>query len=835
MRHIKNTIKALSSLTLLIFYILFLSAPAFAATPPSSTIDNFGTIDTITLDGINITAEGWATPAPKDDEWTEIQVKLEQIIVYRGSFEVISRPDVAKHFQQPEWLLSGWKIAFELPKTVSSGAHPIEIDIRSQSGRWMKIGNSPTSKTLTIDRAHFEQLRNGLKIKIWIAGATIFLAMVFLKAKPITFWINQKVRLTLAESLLFSTAILLVFFLFVGLGLTGSSLPLGLQATPSTQADMTNVFAPNRPIRGDEWSVVTPSAIAQYNHAPRYPVLNRNLGEDGQNMLIVGLSGVPVAHLSSLSKPATWGFFVFDLKRALAWYWWFPVFGCFLALAFTLHILSPENWRKSFLFSALLIISPNSVAWSNWPAYVVFFPCMMFLSAFQIAKTSNRLALLAWGFILGLSIAGFVFILFPSLQVSVGYIFIALTVGVILRDRLYKEITRSRTLAYAVSLAVAGVILGSWWIDARDAIHIMSNTVYPGHRISAGGGMSMAMLLRGFTNISTLEQMNSTVSNQSEIASFYLLLLPLLALFLLRLMQNVITALEWSLALVICFTLFYIFIGLPESLSNLLLWGRVPLNRADLALGLACLMLTHLLMGRRSLTIKTNTLTKFIAISVALAWSFIVYHSLTDLPASLFADIDIKTLIITLTVTAATSYYLITNQATIFLLLSLGLSLASTIHFNPINTAPTLLSTRLPSGLENQVNGPINTRVLVMESFVTPMILAASGVPVVNGTFYYPQQTLWSHLDPSGRQLDIYNRYQRLIFTGNDSVESHSLEAPSPDIVRVNINLKHFDFNKSGANLLLAPEQETLQLNANNSLSFITSTNGWSWFNIVKN
>ena len=33
------------------------------------------------------------------------------------------------------------------------------------------------------------------------------------------------------------------------------------------------------------------------------------------------LTGVPVAHASALAKPATWGFFAFDLRRALAWAW----------------------------------------------------------------------------------------------------------------------------------------------------------------------------------------------------------------------------------------------------------------------------------------------------------------------------------------------------------------------------------------------------------------------------------------------------------------------------------------------------------------------------------
>ncbi|WP_459200744.1 DUF7654 domain-containing protein, partial [Pseudomonas tremae] len=40
----------------------------------------------------------------------------------------------------------------------------------------------------------------------------------------------------------------------------------------------------------------------------------------------------------------------------------------------------------------------------------------------------------------------------------------------------------------------------------------------------------------------------------------------------------------------------------------------------------------------------------------------------------------------------------------------------------------------------------------------------ASGTKVVNGTFYYPQTTIWRQLDPESIQVDIYNRYQHLTF-----------------------------------------------------------------------
>ena len=38
-------------------------------------------------------------------------------------------------------------------------------------------------------------------------------------------------------------------------------------------------------------------AISQVYHYPKSPIVNNNWGSDGHNMLVVGMTGVPVAHI----------------------------------------------------------------------------------------------------------------------------------------------------------------------------------------------------------------------------------------------------------------------------------------------------------------------------------------------------------------------------------------------------------------------------------------------------------------------------------------------------------------------------------------------------------
>ena len=57
----------------------------------------------------------------------------------------------------------------------------------------------------------------------------------------------------------------------------------------------------------------------------------------------------------------------------------------------------------------------------------------------------------------------------------------------------------------------------------------MLATAYPGQRdVVVGGSMYIPELLRGFTNLVTLYNLIPLYANESEIASFYYMFLPLL-------------------------------------------------------------------------------------------------------------------------------------------------------------------------------------------------------------------------------------------------------------------------------------------------------------------
>lgn len=821
--------------TIILGCLLLVLPYVFTAVYPNQAVGNQlsrpdiqGHMDSLTIENGELIAQGWAGVVSPDNKVVSIAIWLSNTLVYEGVFTPVVRPDVAQATGRPDWLNSGWYISAKLPSELKDGNYTARIRATLTNG---------DSKELTINSQvdHIAiNVRHLPRIKIIQGTLITFIASLFavyLFADSISAWFNNNTFLTFKPFGIFASGLVLLFILLIAFGITGSSLMHGLKNNSFIESDSANIWGKDRPVRSDEWVVFTPLAIAQYTHKPRLPIINTNLGEDGQNMLVVGMVGAPVRHISAIAKPATWGFFLFDLKRALSWYWFFPVFACLFSLWGVLSLLLPNQWRSSFLISLWFVTSPYVAAWSNWPAYAVFFPSLAFVAAVSIFRTYNKYLQLGMSIILGIALAGFVLVLYPPWQVPLGYVFLALGIGIIVRDKLYANITTFRMAMFAIAILITILILLRWWLDAHQAINTISSTIYPGQRTDlSGGNLTLSELMRGFTNLVTLQDLHSPFSNQSEIASFYYFLFPLAFIFVIRLYQGQIDAVEISLAIVIIFTLYYGLIGISPHVSKLSQWGRVPPIRADLALGLSNIILCGLLLSNSSKALPKKIAIRLLALLVALISSVTAFRGVAQLHPSILSAFTPAFFGGLFLVSVVAGYWLASGNFRAFIYLNLALSVATTFPFNPINVAPNEMSAVVPATVRNEQNSPI----LSLGSQIPAMHLLASGFPVVNGTFYYPQPSLWKRLDPDHSRSGIYNRYQHLIFLGGvvSDKDYYQLELRQADVVNIVVDLIHFDFKKTGAGFLVAFSSDSKALRENASLTFINSDKGWSWFQV---
>lgn len=794
-----------------------------------------GYTESLVVEAGVLTARGWAGAVEPNDKTISVSIWVADALVYEGPFEQFERPDVVASAGRDDWSASGWRVKAELPDWVKSNDYAVSVQVGLRSGL---AGFLPFTDNTSLTFVEPPQLSDeALALRIVLVVIFVLLLANYLFADAISEKVFKISNYRAGPATIFGCALLVSFFALVGLGITGSSMEAGFESAPFVRSELSTIWGRPLVVRSDEWGVFTPMAIAQYNHDPQFPMVNKNLGEEGQNMLVVGLLGVPVAHISVLAKPATWGFFLFDLKRALSWYWCFPIFACLFSLWGSVYLLLPGQWRYSFQIALLFGLSPYVAAWSNWPAYAVFFPAVCFICVIGILKFHNKHLLLALGCVLGVALSGFVLVLYPPWQVSLGYVFLALAVGVVLRDRLYRNVDKVRLASYGVAAIIAGFMLWQWWLDAQLGINAMLATVYPGQRASLSGGeVFLPSLLRGFSNFATLYQAEIAYSNQCEMASFFYMLLPLVMLFAIRIYQRLIGAVEFVLAMVVGFILCFMLFGIPVELAKISLWGRVPSLRADAALGLANIILCGVLLASGDNTVGRKVSVKLIAVAVAAIWSLVTSFNISGSPETILPDASPEARIALFSGLLLGGYWLALGRFREYMALSIAFSAVTIFGFNPVSIAPHSVTTASSFDLfkapEAQDAGI--QRTLVLQSPIAAMYVLASGVPVANGVFYYPQFLLWGRLDKNRTKLNEYNRYQHLSFLGGipEGGDRYKIESPQPDLVTVLVDLEHFDFRMTSAGLLAAPMAQEEALKRNSLLSYIGGDLGWSWFRI---
>src|SRR5262249_25829807 len=374
-----------------------------------------------------------------------------------------------------------------------------------------------------------------------------------------------------------------------GLGLLSSSLPE--ESDPDGTTTRALLMAEPRRIRSDEWLVNTPLELAQLAHHPRFPVVNTNIGT-GQNMLVWTFA--PVLHLVTLARPATWGYFFLGAQRGLAWQWWFQLFACFTVLYLLLEIVLQGHVKLAAFGAFWFCGSAYVICWSLWPAYTTLFPALACVAAYRILESNKPRVQIVCGILLGLSLPGFLMILYPPWQIPLAYLFLIIFAGLIARDRLYlvyKSINRARLIGLALAL-VLSVGLGAAYLSAcLPDLRVMAGTVYPGGRFSAGGGYPFWRLLKGLYNSSTIYAAGP-LGNESESASFYYLFpAAVMAICLSKRLFKGVGTIGWLLVAYLGVLLLFIRVGIPHGVARVTLLGYTVPARTDIAIGLASIIL----------------------------------------------------------------------------------------------------------------------------------------------------------------------------------------------------------------------------------------------------
>jgi hypothetical protein len=639
-------------------------------------------------------------------------------------------------------------------------------------------------------------------------------------------------------------AVWLFFALLVALGIHGSSIPFAAEwwAPESHYSGYVFGFIPNlaqsssrinnislrelalaqpRAVRSDEWLVTTPLALAQLSHNPRFPIVNRNIG-DGQNMLINPL--VPVWHLASLARPVTWGYLLLGARRGLAWSWWFQAFSCFTALFLLFGIILEGRQRLAAFGAFWFCASAYVVCFSLLPAYYAFFPSLMCCAAYYILNSNKPIVQLVSGALLGLSSAGFLMLLYPPWQIPLGYLFLMLLLAMVFRDRLYLRLwpmAGSRVLAILTAISIAGAVIAAFLITCMPDLKVMASTVYPGHRASDGGTYKLRVFFRGMYNLISVYSAPAELGNQCEASSFYYFFPGiLLALAFSRQLRSRVGLIGLTLAVYLLLLSIFAFLPLPASIAKVLLLNYAARGRTDIAFGLASIILSVIVLAAvtpvgaqsgQNTQLRSERAAPVLA-SIGFATVVFVTGVLLSLVAGGFPPVSAAML--AALVCGLAAFCLLAGKPRVFCYLVGAAVIATALFFNPLSTNLDFLykselaqkivelnGVPAPAGFSEREQRPLWLCYGLAYPEVLVQILGGRALP---GIQWPPQLDLWRRLDPSGAYEDVYNRYAHVQLAADATQPQPAFTSPKDDTMVVSVSPTDPVLASMGARYVLA-------------------------------
>lgn len=525
------------------------------------------------------------------------------------------------------------------------------------------------------------------------------------------------------------------------------------------------IFGEARAIRSDEWLVNLPRALTGvYTNFSQY-----NDIVSGTSTTNISASGL-FLNYSALAKPVDWGYYLFGIEYGLAWHWGFKMVFGFL-FVFELFYIVTRNDRMFSLFGAALTwFSTYNMWWSTvtwlWTGCAAI---VLFYYFIKEEKTKKRWL---WG--IGIAIFGtsFTVELYPAWLVPAGFVFLSLLIWVFLSQK--EDWKKFRLVDWGIGvcciLIMASIVL-VYLINFREYMDAITNTVYPGERVSFGG-YSLDKMLGYFSSV--LTGYFPSV-NPCEPACF-------MVVYPLAYIVGVIALIKtkgknlllWMLFVPLMLLSAYCYMELPEVFARItLLTYSTPFRAVDvLGFLLAIILVVSLTEIKKSNGIKLYFSVPIVLFCISLAIKYSWAREESRKIKLLVLLIAVAVMIIEILVLSCKqekARRVALSMACIFLIVT-GMS----IH--PLNHGLDAIMSKPVAGvIKDIVEQDEDAKWIATNSIVNGNYLIACGASTYNSINYIPNMELWDKLDPSKKYDEVYNRYAHVEVRLVDDVTSMEL------------------------------------------------------------
>ena len=544
------------------------------------------------------------------------------------------------------------------------------------------------------------------------------------------------------------------------------------------------IFGVNRKIRSDEFSVNTPIAFSQVETGFKWT--NDSFRGTDSNMFII--YGQPVLDISMIFRLTQIGYLLFGADRGLSFFWCIRLIGLFLATIEFGMFITNKNKKLSLSLAILMAFSPVIQWWFAINGLVEMIIAaelgLILFKKFLIEKTTLKKCLSFVG--LMICIGTYIFVFYPAWMVPIFYMFVPIVIWTIIDNK--KDITfNKKQIAYVILIGLIFILLfARILVNSQDAISAVLNTVYPGDRISVGGGENIGRhYLR--QNFNIFMQTPSEIENECEKVMFYdFMYVTLFLVCYIYIVKKYFK--DKLLNLLVIFDLIlnlYILVGFPEVIAKITLMSYTTTVRILHVIGIINLFILFRILSSGELKEKLN-FKNITSILISLIITIIISILLHVYYGEFF---NIIRLIIISIVNFIVFFIVLKRNYNALIVMSILLAFFGGMFVNPLRIGSNNI-TKIPMFEELvEIDNKDSGIWIVDGSFsrIQPNLLAMYGLKVINTTNVYPDVEKWKSIDVDNKYEDVYNRYAHILLTVDTSLEKAKFDLLSMDSFAVSL------------------------------------------------
>ncbi len=334
-----------------------------------------------------------------------------------------------------------------------------------------------------------------------------------------------------------------------------------------------------RGIRSDEHSLETAVAISQKNND--YGYYNDKIR--GTATDVFSVIHAPVKDILSIGRLYNIGHIIFQNSgMGVAFSWNLKLLSLILITYELCSLITNKNKIISVVGTIMVTFSGFMQWWSIVDIVIYGELAIVLLNKFMTSeKFSIRILCL-----LGIAIAAisYIFTFYPPYMVSFGYLFLALAIWIMLKNRKIYKITLKDGCVIGVMILFIVYLCLRYWNLSANTLHILMNTSYPGERSETGGNGIVYLFSYLYNFLLPFMNVGDNCSVASIISIFPI---PMIMAIYYIYKKEKHAAFLLPLAIVAVLETVFCISGFPQIISNITLFKYVIVERAAVAVGFA--------------------------------------------------------------------------------------------------------------------------------------------------------------------------------------------------------------------------------------------------------